>query len=400
MNRDNDVFQVLVTSGNEAVKAAGSSLEELADGEIGVFDNETNLTVDVTSMGTNGVPKGFYIVVNNGGTLSSSTGQFIQTKGLHTYTFRPHTAGQDMIVDIAMTRAECETDYTVKMNFNNAQIRRRIGYINFTKSFSVRTEDCVGDQTTVDANVVLQLLKDAIDADGSVGTELVAATAFDGVTPVLSQAYAIDDVISDEDDISAILTHNEENPGDEGYMKLRLTTSPQERYRSNDINMRYFYGRNTTIETSLVGGFDRTASVETVQNIAYEEGLGYDIKQKEYIAMGWNERGGDIYRVNTLTGLPVEMDYFIDEKEQYDQINLGYNFRSNAGWHEYESSLRTLIAIPAASDVTRDSLIPVLDVIAESRGFDALADDASASNVNPTVTEPTEDRTEDTDGIA
>jgi len=103
MARDNDVFQVLVTKGNQAILAKGKKVEELAPDQIGIFDANTTLSVD----GTTPVKEFFIAVgVDKDGdgvvdSINQSAGQTIQTRGIGAYSFRPHTPGKPMVVEIS-----------------------------------------------------------------------------------------------------------------------------------------------------------------------------------------------------------------------------------------------------------------------------------------------------------
>ena len=59
MSTNNKVFQVLVAKADSAILAAGNTVDDLAVGQIGIFDAETNLSIDKTA--TN--KKNFYLEV-------------------------------------------------------------------------------------------------------------------------------------------------------------------------------------------------------------------------------------------------------------------------------------------------------------------------------------------------
>ena len=126
MARDNDVFQVLVTKGNKAVLGKGKKVEELLDGQIGVFDADTNLSID----GTSPIKKFFVAVgVDKDGdgvidSLNQSAGELIQTKNIGAYSYRPHTPGKPMVVEVSNFKAKCDTEYAIKLDFRNQRIYR------------------------------------------------------------------------------------------------------------------------------------------------------------------------------------------------------------------------------------------------------------------------------------
>jgi uncharacterized protein (DUF2345 family) len=51
MATTNPVFQVLTTSGNQAPLAAGNRVDSLANGQLGIFNYHTGLSVDGTVPG-------------------------------------------------------------------------------------------------------------------------------------------------------------------------------------------------------------------------------------------------------------------------------------------------------------------------------------------------------------
>ena len=86
----------------------------------------------------------------------------------------------------------------------------------------------------------------------------------------------------------------------------------------------------------------------------------------------------------------------------YDQFILQYNQTSESGWQEYSNTLSTIIAIPEASNTTRDAVAVFFNSLlgtANFGGFETLVDDAAAASTTSTVIEP-EVPNAVTDGIA
>jgi len=136
MARNNDVFQVLVTSGTQAPLTAGLKITDLGVGQIGVFDFDTNLSI------TSGTPRNFYLAVgldrDGDGVLddvAKSAGSHIQGKNIAFYSFRPHTPGRPMKVVLKDYTANCETEYGVKLEMRNQEIYRTQGYNQFTHTY-------------------------------------------------------------------------------------------------------------------------------------------------------------------------------------------------------------------------------------------------------------------------
>src|SRR5690606_20263781 len=164
--------------------------------------------------------------------------------------------------------------------------------------------------------------------------------------------------------------------------------------------LKYFYPRQLIVVPSLVEGFNCSGTLTVTQEAAFEEGSGYDIQRLEYEAGGWNGRPGP-YRLLNLTGMANEgIEYFADKATKYCKVILTYDQFSIGGWLEYLNNLATIIAIPEADTTTRNGLITVLDTLLTPMGFDALADDAAASNTSTSVVSPTSAKSAATDGIA
>ena len=390
MARNNDVFQVLVTKGNQAVLGAGSKVTNLQPGQIGVFNFDTNLSIDGS------VPtKNFYLAVGldrdgDGVTddVAKSRGSHIQGKNIAFYSFRPHTPGKPMKVVLKDYVADCETEYGIKLELRNQEIYRSQGYNQFTKTYSIKTSCCDGCEQTCpsgDANEITKLLFINISNDptGLVKANILprGSVAAAGVTPDANGYLTLAQV-------DTIMAYNatQTDPANYVLTNLEIETVTQKINNFCQVNLKYFYPRETVAIVTKIEGFKCNGAVKVTQQAAFEEGSGYDIKQLEYEALGWDVSP---YRLSTLNGVADERSYNTVTTEKYDQIALTYDQFSIGAWLEYLNNEATLIAVPESNSVTRDSLIAVLDQIVQPNGFDALADDAAIASTNPTVSEPT-----------
>ena len=151
MSRNNDVFHLLVTKGNQAVLAKDKKVTELLPGQIGVFDYNTNLSFDATVANA---PKNFYLAVGldagNGtlGDIMKSAGSHVQGKNIAFFSFRPYTPGRPMKVLLKDYVANCDTEYGVKLELRNQEIYRTQGYNQFTKTYTMKTSCCDGCEPT------------------------------------------------------------------------------------------------------------------------------------------------------------------------------------------------------------------------------------------------------------
>lgn len=410
MSRDNDVFKVLVTKGNQAVLGPNLKVDNLADGQIGVFNSDTNVSLNAASAANT---KEFYLAVgvHTGGVLTSirqSSGNEIQGDNLNDYTFKPHTAGQSQIVEVENFTAKCDSDYAMKIEFFNSKIWRNQGYTQYSHVFNIRTAccvDCIDDCNSAEPAEMVKLFVQRINGSN---VELVSAQAIavDTIT-IATQGTSVDytagAVITNMDDIADIIAFNKKQVDDTTKVgvKLRLTSKPIPMSGNfGGIDLKYYNQRETTMIVSFADGFGCGGTITTTQEAAFEQGNGYDIQQREYKTLGWQSDSG-AYRTSAVTGLPwSNIKFFANADAKYDKIALEYQHEAQGGWLDYKNELATEIAIPEADTVTRNGLLTILDVFAVKVGKDAKLDDAAIANVNPAVVEQVEDINDVTkDGI-
>lgn len=366
MSRGNNVFQVLIPTGNQAILAKDQEVGDLAPGQIGFFNYNTNLSIDTLS-NTDSVGKNFYIAVgvdrDADGTIedvNKSAGTHIQQRNIVSVSARCYTPAQPKIVELTDFTANCEEEYGVKFEIRNQQAYRVHGFNQVVKTFVVRTEDCDGCEGCPSGDCISLATALAAevngDEDGLILAEIIAQGAITIATHGTSADYAAGDVVSDAD-IAVVQTFNETAAeADVVCLGLRFTVQAETFKSYCSINLNYFAPRQTDILPVAIGGFEGNGTVTVTQDIVYEEGSGYDVKQLEYEAGGWNGRPGP-YRTSELLGMPREgFEYFADVAEKYNIVHLMYDQASIAGWMEHKNNQGTIIAIPIADDVTKDAI--------------------------------------------
>ena len=403
MSRNNDVFHLLVTKGNQAVLAKDKKVTELAPGQIGVFNYDTNLSFDATVAAA---PRNFYLAVGvdagNGttGDIMKSAGSHVQGKNIAFYSFRPYTPGRPMKVLLKDYVANCETEYGVKLELRNQEIYRTQGYNQFTKTYTMKTSCCDGCEPTCpsgDANEITKQLFININNDSS---GLVKANIKPRAGAVLPSGVTVDAngnlTLAQVDTIMAA-NAVQTNPANFVYTDLEIETVPQTIQDFCSVSLNYMYPRQTVAILTKVGDFKCSGTVATTQTAVFEEGAGIDVKQLEYQAKGWTESP---YRVSTVNGVADNRIYITDASAKYDVFALTYDQFSLGGWLEYFHNQASIIAIPTADATTRNGLAAILDKVAVAQSFEPLADDAAAAIADPTVIEKTTDKSVTTDGIS
>ena len=406
-NRNNDVFQVLVTSGNSALASSGTTLDGLAVGQLGAFDPETGLAFGATAPATTrnillavGVDK------TGSGTLEdirTSAGQYIQTKGITDFTFKPHSAGQAMKVTVGSYKADAETEYGIRVEFRNAKINRIQGFNQFSKAFLVKTPattDCTTGCGSLDANILTQLFIANINADKSklVLAQAVARQALTIADHGTSANYAEGAIVSAADVEQLIVFNSTAVAADQVFADFQLVSQPLAIGSYCSINLHYYKLLETVLIVSLIEGFGGSGATTINQYPVYEEGSGVNIQQKEYHASGW--AGSGPYKLSQVTGMDYgNIQYLASKTGKYDQFILQYNQTSESGWQEYSNNLSTVIAIPEASTVTRQAVATFFDSFLTTFGFETLVNDAAAASTDPAVVEAVVNDVT-TDGIA
>ena len=393
MSRNNDVFQVLVTKGNQAVLAAGNEVTDLLPGQAGVFSFESNLSIDGT------VPtRNFYVAVGldedgDGVTdnIRKSAGSHIQTRNIAFYSYRPFEAGRPMILEFKDFKTKCGEQYGIAIEFRNQQIYRTQGYVQFKVNYVVEGICCDGCSTgceSGDDNLVAKKLVDAINNDprGFVKAEMFNTTT-DAVVTDYDAFVAANLVVNTDADLT-----NDVKLG------VRITSIPQKINKYMGIDTKYFHMRETFLVPSKLIGFECNGEFSVKQTAKVTQGLGYDIQYLEYLAGGWNGNPGP-YRTYKVNGLAKPITYVAETNTQYGILALTYDQFSVGGWLEYLNNEASIIAIPQTDSVTRASLLGVIDKLAKLSNFDELADDAASYNVATPETDGLGDSTAVDTGI-
>lgn len=460
MATTNQLFQVLVSTGNLAPLAKGSRESALAVGQLGIFNYHTGLSVDATSLA--GEVKDVYISVGlnklgsgGGATLEDinrSAGQMIQARNAKSYTIEGYLAAVPKIVSVdGISSARCESTYTIKVEFKNSKVFALNGFNQFTKTYPFTTGCCAdqcSDCGSSDVAALMIGLAAVINADldqlvtasfystkilftvtagasasasliitigttvytvpvlntdtvsivagkivaqinsqaaspyrasniagaitinavktttGSTDTVVLTSAAGTGVTIGTIVAAAKSAVA----DATAAAAFQLAYPG--AGLGLTLTSNPLAVGSfSSGVNVEYNKMRVTNLVVTLVSldardGFNCAAGVvTTVQEMAEEQGEGYDLQQLEYVAGGWNGKPGP-YRQSVSTGLARKgYEYYAVKGSKYNVLSITYDQNSVGGWEEFLNNLETIIAIPCANTVTLIGLVATLDFI-------------------------------------
>jgi hypothetical protein len=255
-----------------------------------------------------------------------------------------------MKVTVGNFKAECDTEYGVRVEFRNAKINRIQGYNQFSKAYMVKTpccDDCAEGCGSLDANVLTQLFIANINADeaGLVTAQAVARQPLTTATHGTSVNYATGAVMTAADVAQLIVFNSTAVPAALVFADFQLVSQPLSIGSFCQVNLHYYKLLETVLIVSLIEGFGCSGATTVNTYPTYAEGTGINIQQKEYHASGW--AGSGPYKLSQVTGTAYgNIVYLADKNTNYDQVILEYNQTSESGWQEYSNPLSTVFAFP------------------------------------------------------
>ena len=434
MSRNNDVFSVLVaettlkTAGKSVSELAPKQIGVFnADTNLSLASNSTvpkgfYLAVGVADKSNPAIL----------GDVVTSAGQLIQKENVKFYQAQKYSAGLPEIVEISDFTAKPDSEYAIKFEFRNQRIYNQQGYNQFSKTYVVKTScgttsegdpvelvtkflealnndgtgmfkaeaisggtlltvttapTVAGDITVsigdVDIAVTVAATDTAAEAATKIAAAINAATTTDAKAVASGATVQISNIVIgtaatvDEGTTLAVVTATGGNavidlatiaegvtPG------IRVTTNPLAVNEFCNINTLYLKPRETVMIVSLTSGFDCGGIVEVIQDVVYEQGSGYDVRQREYKAGGWNGKPGP-YRVSELNGVASNgFRYFSDADTKYNRVNLTYDQFSIGGWQEYLNNLATEVYFPVGAEAEVIKFLTVLEAMLPA-GFES-----------------------------
>lgn len=355
------VAKALFPKGNQALLAAGNPLSDLEDGEMGLFDARTGLSVAGTEAGLRDV----FLAVGRGAKVGGeapdidrSAGQMIQLDSIIAYSARCYTPPQVKIIQLKDIQSACGTQFGIKLPYSNGMSRQTDGYQRKFKYYTVATDPCDGceDCPSDDGKDLVQKLYDAINSDPDKLYTADRISNADGTTVLDDAAYASYDAVSN------------------GAPQLRITGTVMPIGAVGGINYTYYYPRVWDFSAHPTEGWKVPFTVETIQELSYEEGSWYDLRQLEYDMEGQDGNPGP-YRV-TEHGTNLNTMHRVAEGEKYIMVWITYNNYAPSGILEHRNPITTLIALPCGN--AHATIMAALDAIAAKSGFGALADYVAA----------------------
>lgn len=161
---------------------------------------------------------------------------------------------------------------------------------------------------------------------------------------------------------------------------LEVTIASTPLYNYSQINLNYLDPRQVNAYLSFVEGFGLDTTQADTQALVYEDGAGYDLQEKEYMALGWS---GSPYRVSELLGVStIKKPYYTTTNGQYQVFALTYENEGIGGGLKYKSSGMTYVAVPTANTTALNSINALFHRLVD----DAVGNDTTVNTAFPVAT--------------
>lgn len=361
MARTNEpIFQVLVTKeGVAPLLTANQPITSLTPGQIGLFDYETNLSINTADPNTY---KRVYIAVGmdrdgDGVTddVIKSTGEYIESARIHHVSLKCPEDCQGEIIQVQPQNIKGDTEYFIKIILENETVSKLYGKNLPIFTYHVKTGCCESENicSCTDHLICNKLVYDMVAAINLDLTGLVEAVMWDTTNNIEIEADDYEDWVNDSENVDACLA-------------IRLTSNCEAVKTYCNVNYGYTKLRayNMTVAFMEAGNIQTSAAtITTVQDLQYAQGQGYDIQQLEYEAGGWNGKPGPYRQLEMVGGPFGNFEYNAIKTAEYVMLIIGHDALSVVGnAREYVNDMETIICVPCADVVgTLDEIVKVLN---------------------------------------
>jgi hypothetical protein len=354
MSTLNDVYTLLVLPNSAAVTSG--HISAMADGAWGVFDASNDTAVNLgagSGAGAANVPDAFYVAfkgltgtLGTTGVIYRSAGQYIQLRNIRSYneSAAATAVNQQILITPNYDQVLSGSEYGIGIEFRgNTEIYGRFGYNQAKKTFVSDTHCALASEDAAYANKVLYDLFMGIVNDEDQFMDLsIAYTGSGGastITYTTGVSGAGSGTIGGTGTLAELITLDSTAAA-----TITITVKPlSSMYSFVNINPKFFKLRQIQGYASMSGS---NCSWCTINNasvaMVYGTNYGYELKEIEYEAGGWNGRPGP-YRQSALHGLPYpDFLYLVpSDTAQYTIHTLQYENESVAGWLRHKNSVTT-----------------------------------------------------------
>lgn len=311
----------------KAIAAAGLTPTAIPEGQFGIVDEATGLTVAPANFAA--LPDKFVFISKLGGKVYYSF-DTIEKEKIKNPIAKDYTSEQVNIWKTTIESCACVEGVTLVLNIDEASLMQRDGLTWTHRDFIVEIApqelkcfcDCDGTKPVYENNVFTQLIVDKINSSDSPFYEASAAISTEGVDtgagapPTSDQEEGdlyirtgatspglylydgsawqlvgdaegkITDVAAFVESYKAVNT-DDDTTNDGPMLELIVQGKPMTAGNYNDLEVNYVYPRGVKLNPGLsIDGKFNTAW-EEVQPLEYEIGAGYDLRAEEWENMNY-----------------------------------------------------------------------------------------------------------------
>ena len=346
--RQNNVYKLMVVTNSDNLLEKNKTVDDLSVGQVGFFNSVDKKSFDSTS---SAVPKEFYVLTKYGeDEYVKNSGIFIDKTSIKSLVKKEHVEGQNAIYRIKNYTAKAETEYHLSVEFLNPDFLSFFGKNKFSVTYHYKTSCCGQDCNCPDGNCneLTKGMVNAINADSYnlIKAYAIATSSIDSGTYGTSQNYAENDKISDDDmDILIAWNNNPDNSENLICTGIEIETQSLPLKNYCIFNIGYTKFKEVDIKVTPVDNFGCNADVTEVQSMIYEKGKGYDIKELEAFASGWEEP----YRTS-LEGITKELSSKVEEDTFYNLYIVNYTENTPGSDGDFVNDFILYIAIESTKD--------------------------------------------------
>lgn len=329
MGLDKEIYKIFVTTTD--LKSAGSNLSQLAEGEIGLFDLDTNLTVEEAGIKNQGR---YFFATKLGGKIVKSPNRWLSTNLVTSVAQKPYVAPQNKKVTFTDFKVMCGKDYTITVLVENEMTKFLQGTNSETVLLTASSKPCT-DCTATPCNEEEQLhiIKQFL---GNTQAKYVTVKYLVKET---KGSFTADTEIT-KTNVDEMIKYNTGKPAnDQIKAKIVFEAKPLDK---DSYKEGYFKVRNTDFTVVVKDGFVGNGTLtENTKNVV-EQGLGFDLNHLE-----WRQQYNG-YRQSNYD-FDVEIPVYAKPTEQYETISIVYGNTEQVGPFQYNHPSELIIAVKGAS---------------------------------------------------
>lgn len=349
-NSIRSIRRALVTTGNQAPLGAGNTVLDLAKGQVGLFDAETNQSLAAGGASAN---TKFYLGVglNNGHHKSPGV---IEAKNVRSVEFECYRAGVAPVYTFSNLCADCNSDYVIKFDVTVANGYVTHGMSPIYKTFVTRPSECCEGGGEVDCIAIIKDLRDQMNNDQDGLFAAIATNPANGAE--------LDDAALDSWDVDA-----------NGCPNIQVTANAPALADFCNIPHKYSFPTGVSLVPSMQGfNCCSPAGVITeTTSVVYPDGEGADVKYDEFDSAANAGLAFGPYR-QTESGVPAQIEFNADAAVNYVQLTIEYDDPHDSGFLKYSAPKSLILAMP---DDATNTIAPILTIVDAILGT-ALATEA------------------------